>query len=390
MQLYILDSNYDQIATINEAESILWHKKFNDVGECEIYLPCSAEMLEVLRIGNYVFRYDDDMFCQIKKVEIETDVENGDYIIATAMDMCNVLAGRIVRWQVVYSGTVAGFIRKLLIDNVINPSEATRRIPNFEIDTSNFAQLTETIEVSAVTNDLLQLIIATCKTYNYGFRVSYSINTQKLVFGLYKGKNKALPLGDEYVEFSPTYANILSSNYKEDSSNHKNVAYVGYKDEAEKMVVMSVYYGAEPTGENRKEIYVDGTSTSRDIQYEELLALFPNVKKGSENYYLPDDGTKVAAYKVEGDTEKITVTDFTYLKLIQLLGENALAQHISTQEFSGAVDTIDTYEYKTDYNLGDVVNVVNDYGISATARIVEVMESEDNEDGLVIEPKFQY
>lgn len=385
MQLYILDSNYDQIATINEAESILWYKKFNDVGECEIYLPCSAEMLEVLRIGNYVFRYDDDMFCQIKRVEIETDVENGDYIIATATDMCNVLAGRIVRWQVVYAGTVAGFIQKLLIDNVINPVDEQRRISHFEIDTSNFAELTETIEVSAVTNDLLQLIMATCKTYNYGFRVSYSINTQKLVFRLYKGKNKALPLGDEYVEFSPTYANILSSNYKEDGSNHKNVAYVGYKDEAEQMALMSVYYGEEPTGEDRKEIYVDGTNTSRDIQYDELLALFPDVQKGADNYYLAN-GTIVATF----EEDKITVTDFTYLKLIQLLGENSLAQHISTQEFSGAVDTIDTYEYKTDYNLGDVVNVVNDYGISATARIIEVMESEDNEDGLVIEPKFQY
>jgi hypothetical protein len=51
---------------------------------------------------------------------------------------------------------------------------------------------------------------------------------------------------------------------------------------------------------------------------------------------------------------------------------------------------VDTYEYKTDYDLGDVVKIINEYGIEAEARVTEVMESEDNENGYTIEPKYEY
>lgn len=412
MQVYILDAEYNPSGVIDEAESVLWHKKYNDIGESEIYIPCSKEYLEMLKKGNYLFRYDDDMVCKIKKRNIETDAENGGYLIIPATDLCTILAGRIVRWQVVYSGTVAGFIQKVLIDNVINPAEEVRRIPQkeethlsgfkFVLDTSNGATFDEKIEVSTFTDDLLQLIITTCKTYNYGFRVSYDANTREIVFRLYKGKNKALVTSDEYVEFSQQFANILSSNYAEDGSNYKNVAYVSYKAADDTVHLLSVYRGMddgqpEPTGEERQEIYVDGTGVSRDISYEELLQMFPSVTEATGTN---DEGKAIATYyngaqvvatsEGTGDDEKITVSDYTYLLLIRALGYNALAEHTDTTEFVGSVDTIDTYEYKTDYNIGDIVKVINEYGIEAEACITEIMESDDNEDGYAVEPTFEY
>lgn len=404
MQVYILDANYNPLGVIDEAESVLWHKKYNDIGESEIYIPCNETYLELLKKGNYLFRYDDDMVCKIEKRQIETDVENGDYIIVPATDICKILSGRVVRWQIVYSGTVAGFIQKVLTDNVINPAQSARKIPNFKfvVDTSNGAEFTEKIETSTFTDDLLQLIITTCKSHNYGFRLSYDVNARALVFRLYKGKNKALPTGEEYVEFSPQFANILSSNYVEDGSNYKNVVYVSYKAADESVNLLSVYQGMddgqpEPTGEERREIFVNGTGTSRDISYEELLQLFPSVTKTTSTdaegkaiatYY--NGAQIVATSEGTGDDEKITVSDYTYLLLIRALGDNALAEHTDTTEFSGNVDTLDTYEYKTDYNIGDIVKVVNEHGIEAEARITEIMESDDNEDGYVVEPTFEF
>ncbi len=75
--------------------------------------------------------------------------------------------------------------------------------------------------------------------------------------------------------------------------------------------------------------------------------------------------------------------------LLDNLALNKLAEHNKTQEFTGEVDTIDTYEYKTDYDLGDIVKVINEHGISSSARITEIMESDDDEDGHVIEPVFE-
>ena len=407
MEVYILDRDYEIVGMIDEAESVLWDKKYNDIGESEIYIPCDEENLALLKIGHYLYRYDDDMFCKIESVEIETDVEDGDYIIATAKDICKILSGRVVRWQVVYSGTVAGFVQKVLTDNVINPAQAQRKISNFTIDTSNFSELTEPIDVSAFTEDLLQLILNTCKSAGFGFRVSFDIETHRLIFRLYRGKFKASVAGEEYVEFSPQFSNILSSNYKEDDSGFKNVAYVGYVGVDEQTHLLSLFKGAaEPQGEERREVYVDGTGTSRTITYEELAQMFPTVQKTTTTteektvgeYSITEGGEKIIVATSEktisatGEEteEQITVTDYTYLLLIRTIGQNALDAANKTQEFTGEVDTVDTYEYKKDYDIGDIVKVINEYGIEAAARVTAVLESDDTEDGYQCEPTFEY
>lgn len=404
MQIYVLDTEYEKISYIDVAESTLWNKKHNDLGESEIYIPCDMEMLSVLRKGYYLFRYDDDMLCQIEKVEIETDVENGDYIIATAKDMSKILAGRIVRWNTAFSGKVVHFVKKLIEDNIINPqddkkqSHTVRRIQNFVFDMTDkeMAQFTDTISTTVNADDLLQLIITTCKAFNYGFRTSLDIDTKTLKFRLYKGVDRTIPTTDDYVEFSPAYGNIVSSKYETDDSNYKNVAYVGYKSadkEDETVYLLSVHNEAvEPRGENRREVYVDGTSTSRDISYEELSQMFPSVQKSGNEYYITQNGSKVIVATSEGtgEDEKITVTDYTYLLLIRTIGYNTLETKKKTETFSGEVDMLDSYRYKIDYDVGDIVKVINEYGIESNAQVVEIMESEDNDNGYVVEPRFQY
>ena len=411
MQVYILNQNYERIGELSEQEDIVFNKRFNDVGYCALKVAADAEMLELLRAGNYIYRYDDDIICRIETATIDTNVEQGDYLTVDAVDMNNILAGRIIRWDVTYSGTVAGFIKRLITENVINPAQSARKIANFEFDDSNFSEFTEKINVVKETaaQDLLQLVIATCKTYNYGFRVSLNIETRKLVFRLIKGKNKATTDSDEYIEFSPNYANIISSKYKEDMSNYKNVVYVGYKSankDDENVYLLSLFNDEnEPQGEERREVYVDATNTSREIDIATLQTIFNgSVKRnpatqGAETsgyYYITQNGAeqKVATFEVSttdgASSEKITVTDYTYLLLIRATGYNKLAEHIKTQEFSGEVDTIDTYEYKKDYDLGDIVYVENEYGIGAASQITEVTESENADSPFSIEPKFEF
>lgn len=387
MRVYILNKSYERVAYIDHADSILWNKKYNDIGECEIYLPCSIDMLNNLQKGNYVIREDDDMICKIETIQIQTDVEKGDYIVATAKDMNNILASRIVRYDFTFGGKVVNFIKKLIVDNVITPNQEQRTFSNFIFNDSNFDDFTETIDITATCGqDLLELVKTTCKTFNYGFRVKYIELTKTLEFGLVKGKNKASMKSDIYVEFSPTYSNILSSNYKEDESNYKNVCYVAYKDSNEQTQLLSIHNSeTEPIGEERKEIYVDGSSLNREIKLEELQQMFPYSLNLNGNTYYSNQN---AVATIEGD--KIVATDYTYMLLLKVLGFNALTERVKTQEFTGSVDTIDTYEYKKDYDLGDIVKVINEYGIGAEARITEVMESDDNENGYQIEPKFEY
>ena len=404
MQLYILNPEYEVVGYIDETESTLWLKKYNDVGQCEIYTPCNNEMLEMLQRGNYVFRYDDDMFCKIETLEITTDAEQGNYIIATANDVSNILAGRYPLKRFTHKGTVATYIYRLIDENIINPTDARRKIANFVFDTSNFDELTDTIETTTTEDDLLQIIMTTCKAHGYGFRLSCDIAAGQLIFRLKKGKNKATTNSGEYVEFSPNFSNILSSNYKEDESNYKSVAVILYTNDNGQNVFTISYDGEEePQGEARRELFINATGISREVTATELLNLYPDATTPSTatdmhtTYYIMVDGRKIDVANVElADTGgatldmKITLTDYAFVPLLQEDGKKALAERKRTQKFNGNIDIIDTYEYKTDYDIGDIVKIINDYGIEADARIVEVMESEDNDNGYTIEPKYEY
>ena len=49
-----------------------------------------------------------------------------------------------------------------------------------------------------------------------------------------------------------------------------------------------------------------------------------------------------------------------------------------TETFSGEVDYTTMYSYKKDYYIGDIVQLINEFGISRAVRITEYIRSEDN------------
>lgn len=48
-----------------------------------------------------------------------------------------------------------------------------------------------------------------------------------------------------------------------------------------------------------------------------------------------------------------------------------------------------TFKYRADYNVGDIITIESGYGVTAHARIVEVVESYDD-NGYKLEPKLEY
>lgn len=364
MILYILNKTYDTVGLIDQAESILWNKKYNDIGECEIYIPCSEEYMKLLKIGYYVYRFDDDMCCRITSVKLETNIENGDYLIITAKDICSIISSRCVWKEINFEGRVCDFIKQLLDENIINPTMEkrginVRKIDNFVFDNSNFSDFTETFNYQTKYEDILQLIILICKQFNYGFRLSFDLENKQFIFRIYKGLNRSEETSETYVEFSPEFSNIISTVYEKNNENYKNSAMVVGKyinDEIVTEVVGTVDNGV--IGLDRNEIFVDATNIS-------------------------------PKYKDEFDIEhEYTISEYRQLLIDK--GNEVLSSRKIETSFSGEVYTIDTYEYKVDYNIGDIVKVKNEYGIEANARITEVMESEDSNEGYVAQPTFEY
>jgi hypothetical protein len=70
-------------------------------------------------------------------------------------------------------------------------------------------------------------------------------------------------------------------------------------------------------------------------------------------------------------------------------GYENLAEFGYVTSFEGTIEPNTTFAYKVDYDLGDLVTVENEYGISASVRISEVVEVWDD-NGYSVEPKFEY
>ena len=89
------------------------------------------------------------------------------------------------------------------------------------------------------------------------------------------------------------------------------------------------------------------------------------------------------------NNDVVTLRDVVYLPYLYILGDEKLSEYGTTTTFTGSIEPNVTYIYGTDYNLGDLVTVRNEFGISQAARIMEVVQAWD-EQGYHVEPKFEY
>lgn len=344
MNLNILNANFEKVKVIDTYASLIWCKRFYEVGALDLEIEASVENINLFRKGFYITRDDDDAIFRIEAIEIDTEENGDDKLIIGAVD-CKAILNQRITWEQVFvrNETVENFIKAMLNANFINPADAKRKISNF---VQNIQPLTTERTTRQSTYDLIgDKIIELCMQNEIGCKITLNENNQ-FVFSLYKGVDRSsLQDQNPRLIFSPNFENLFSSKYNYNMSEYKNVALVGGEGEGLERKLRSV---GDARGIERREMFVDAGSAS-------------------------NDGGDLADY---------------YEALINE-GKDKLAETAATTSFEGEVDSQNSYRYKTDYQLGDLVSIENKYGISATARIVEVIETWDNE-GYTVEPKFEY
>lgn len=429
MEIYVLDGNLNMIGLVDTYKSCIWSNRYYDLGDCEIYIEASIEMMNLLSKGNYLMRLDDDMVCKIKRVELDTNAEEGNYLIVTGYDVKSYLDQRIV-WETSTCYTnVEVFLRKLVRNALISPNLSARRLakPNGDIllKLGNLAGFTDVATEQISYSNIGEVIRDHCKKYSWGYRVLLSDGY--LWFQLYQGTDRT-----SSVIFSDDYENLYTTIYVEDDTNLGNVALIaGEGQGSERSRNVSGY--AEST--DRYEIYVDARDITKTITWEDLSDMYPTTDDGGEGYYATEDGayvyrlnylnvqiidsdqlTQLKANYPSGqeitisgidyyqvynvtiadlpnnapqDTDNVTLRPILYEVYLLTRGYEKLAEYGATTSFEGTIDPTTTFTYKEDYFLGDVVTVQNEYGITVGARIVEVVEVADD-NGYSVEPKFEY
>lgn len=341
MDFYVLNQSLEIVGVIDKYSSVIWTVKYNGVGDFELYLPATPEIMAITHEDYFVVRPDSDTAMIIKSIQIQTDEENGDYLTISGVSLENILAQRVVWSQTNLSGRVEDCINQLVYTNCIAPAIASRAIPNMRLgEYQGFADPL-TAQYSAIS--LLDCIVQICEAYALGFKVY--ISSGDIIFELYKGLDRSYNQAvNPYVVFSADYDNLLQADYVHDSLNYKNVALVG--GEGEGIYKRYSNYGSG-TGLARHEIYIDGSGVSSN-----------NGDIGAANY----------------------------TALLQQKGQEALLDCRTNETLDGSINA-DTYTYGTDYGLGDIVQITSKQGIEATPRIIAMTENDD-ESGYKIYPTF--
>lgn len=331
MDFNVYDSSGVLVGIIEEPTSAIWTRAYNKPGDFEIYTPATVELLDMIAEDCYITRQGDNSVMVVERLEVTTDIEDGNFVKITGRSAGCLLDRRIVWQQTTFLGRVDRAIYKLIDENAINPANADRKLP-LVMDAPD--TLEDTINAQYTGTNLLEAVQEICAAYGLGFRVVTDSKTSVAPrVELYVGKDRrAGQTVNSPVIFSPEFENMLSTSYAFDVSKYKNIALVAGEGEgtARKRAVCGAGVGLM-----RRELYVD----ARDMS--------------------TNDG-------------EITASDYTAQLVAR--GAEKLSEAQAVEAFDGEVDTQNTFTLDADYSVGDIVTVENEYGIRADSRIVAVSE----------------
>lgn len=351
MELLILDKNFASSDTLDVFESLIWTDRYAEYGDFELYMPANKKTLDMLPSGYYLYLKESEHMMIIEDFELDTDTDEGVHLKVTGRSLESILDRRIVWGLTTLTGSLQNGIKKLLDENIISPSDASRKIPNFVFRASTDERITAlNIDAQYFGENLYDVIVDICKSENIGFKVV--LEGSNFVFSLYMGQDRSYDQDvNPYVVFSPGFDNLMNSNYIESEKTLKTITLVA----------------GEGEGSNRKTVSVASTEGG---------------KSALERRELFTDAAGVSS-TVDGGT----LTDAEYNSQLIQKGFEELSKNKKTTSFEGEVDSGTTYTYSEDYYLGDVVQIANEFGREKCSQITEFVRSQDDT-GLEYYPTF--
>lgn len=263
VDVYVLDQNFHKIDVIDDYTSLIWSRRYYETGDFEIYVNASVKNINLLKIGYFVMRLDDEEIFRIETVEITTNVEEGDFITASGRDLRSILYQRCTQfaWKYAparYEMTIRTIVYQNFIntedyesfpyeDGTTNPTQGLayhndirRKVPHFT-DGGDKGLEDYSLDIWEIpVSNIGELIEEQCDALRWGWRVVYQTENEddrfisedyELVFDVYKGDDKS-----NLVIFSEEYENLMESSYKDDRTEYYNSFVIADTESAQSIV----------------------------------------------------------------------------------------------------------------------------------------------------------
>ena len=351
MEILVLNEDFETVFIMDTFESLIWTDRYSKYGDFEIYTSADRNIVKSIKEDYYLWCEESEHMMIVEDRKLESDVERGNHFIVTGRSLESILDRRIVWTQTNLDGYIDGQIKKLIDNSVVNPSDPNRKIPNFIFEESDdpFIQ-SLTVRAQFTGDSLYDAVKKLCESVNIGFKITLNDQNQ-FVFKLYSGLDRSYAqTANPFVVFSPSFENIINSDYFESKRLYKTIALVA--GEGEGTARRTVVVGDDNvSGLSRREMFVD----ARDISSQ------------------TSSGT-------------LNPTQYDYLLTQRGLENKSEAKII--QAFTGQVETTQMYRFGEHFFMGDITQLENEYGMESRVRVIEFIHSE-NQSGILTYPTFE-
>lgn len=354
MILDVFDKNFTRVYQISTYAYCQYIKELNSSGSFELRIALDDVALLIKNEGYFIL-FEEDTLGVITYRNPQTDSSTGkDELTIKGFLAQTLLSRRCIPLTSTFSGTRTQIVRQLVQENFISPSDDTRKMPivlssdpvyNPSSDTESISYQTTGGIVSTEIESLLDV-----KEMGHDLvPILTDIAIQGLEFRVIKGEDRTEDnnSGNDAVVFSRDLKNILESSYVYNLNNYKNVAYVAGEGNGTSRTLATVGDTAAE-GFDRYELYVD----ARDLQ---------------------------------SDNGETSLTPQEYQEVLETRGNSKLGENLAEESYNASIDSeITQFNYREDYNLGDVVTIKDGaLDVTMNARVTKVQVTSIGEKSMV-------
>lgn len=337
----VWDININPVAIIDEIIALEWTVNLNKVGTFTLQVPLNSNNIAAFQIGNlitknhYDNKYNKEAYI-INYRQITINKDGVETLEIQGQSLLSWLGQRVLTENYNLDDTVENIARTLINNEVINPTDKARCIPNLKLgDKLGYEDKTTFFPNSQYPNLLTSLTSLFTQCY-YGMQILMDTQNKQFIFSLYKGKQRNVGNSlNAPVIFSSEMNTIMSEQYTHTQVNFKNVAYV---------------FAQLSNGKN--ENIIVGT--------EEGLHRF-------------ETGVNAGNPTLNG--KQFTLTENNYKTLMTVAGQQSLAQSAITHNLTGKLNMDCELTYKENFDVGDLITIANkSWGLYEDLVVVAVSE----------------
>jgi len=348
MEIYILDDLFRRETVVDRFESLIWTEKYSAYGNFQLRMHSTFANRSLIKAGQRLAINNSRRVMTVENI-VATNDDNGEsYFTASGRSLEAILEDRTATSGVVDGtetlewtisdktpGDQARYIFATMIENGYNSNNdaipfytsGSLYDPGTLIESQEIDSLL--IEPATVYNAIRKI----CELSDLGFRLYRGEDTSKLYFDVFIGNDltssqSSMPA----VIVSPDMDNLTNTTELTSIQQYKNVAYVYGK------------YGA-------KKVYIQGVTESiSGFERRVLLVIADDIEEPA--------GTALQA-------------------LLEQRGKRELALQRNISALDGELPKDNRYVYGVDYNLGDVIEMRNEDGVTNRMRITEQIFVDD-------------